>query len=110
MPISVAEMTDVSRLLMAAIGNDNKEDDEESDDNQNSDSSDEENNYVTLATIEHTNTNMDFTDTSTATFDSKNTSAPLSVNDDSTNLRCRNSKIKRSLVIIFLNFIFIMVK
>lgn len=101
-PIPIAEMTDVSRLLMAAIGDGNKEDDE-SDDNQNSDSSDEENNNVTSAMIEHTNTNMDYTDTST--FDSKNTSASGSVNN-STNFRCRNSKIKKSLAIIFLAFYF----
>jgi len=46
-PVPVAEMTHISRLLMAAIGYDDKEDDEDySDDNQNSDSSDEENEHI----------------------------------------------------------------
>lgn len=91
-PVPVAEMTDVSRLLMAAIGHDDKEDDEEnSDDNENSDSSDEENEHVMPAMIERTNTIMDNTD-HTSTFDSENTSASLSTNT-STSSKHRNSKI-----------------
>jgi len=60
-PVPILEMTDVSRLLMAAIGYDDKEDDKEdneeySDDNQNSNSSDKENEHITSAMnvmIEH---------------------------------------------------------
>lgn len=92
MPVPVAEITDVSRLLMAAIGYDNKKNDKEddedySDDNQNSDSSDEENDHITPIMIERTNTIMDYT----STFDSENTSASLST-DNSTNSKYRKSK------------------
>ncbi|XP_029159005.1 uncharacterized protein LOC114931205 [Nylanderia fulva] len=95
MPVPVAEITDVSRLLMAAIGHDDKEDDEEnseenSDDNENSDeSSDEEDAHVMPAMIERTNANMDNID-HTSTFDSENTFSPLSTNN-STNSKCRNT-------------------
>lgn len=88
-PIPVAEMTDVSRLLMAAIGYGNKENDEECSD-ENSDSSDEENDHV-IPMIERTETIKDYTD-DTYTFDNENISASLSINN-STNSKCRNSKI-----------------
>lgn len=89
MPISVAEMTDISRLLMAAIGDGNKENDEECSD-ENSDSSDEENDHV-IPMIERTETIKDYTD-DTYTFDNENISASLSTNN-STNSKCRNSKV-----------------
>ncbi|XP_077273299.1 uncharacterized protein LOC143903528 [Temnothorax americanus] len=86
-PVPVAEMTDVSRLLMAAIGDDDEENDKEySDNHENSDSSDEENDDVTPAMIERTNTIMDHT----STFHGESSSASLSTSN-STKSKCRNT-------------------
>ncbi|KAK0076137.1 hypothetical protein PV325_005823 [Microctonus aethiopoides] len=59
-PVSVAEITDVSRLLMAAVGDDQKDDDEGcSDDNENSDSSNDEDEPTIPSRIARNNTIMD---------------------------------------------------
>ncbi|KAK0158082.1 hypothetical protein PV327_011146, partial [Microctonus hyperodae] len=58
-PVSVAEMTDVSRLLMAAVCDEQKDNDEGCSDNENSDSSNDENEPTIPSRIARNNTIMD---------------------------------------------------